>query len=106
VHDRALRAEEQDQISGLDPAVAWDCVVFSAKESVYKAWFPVMRRWLGMLDATITLDPPSGSFGVLLHAGPLVVDGVDRHELRGRYAVRDGRVVTAVTVAVAATAQP
>ena len=28
------------------PAVSWDRLLFSAKESVYKAWFPLTLRWL------------------------------------------------------------
>jgi hypothetical protein len=28
------------------PWVCWDRLLFSAKESVYKAWYPLARRWL------------------------------------------------------------
>jgi 4'-phosphopantetheinyl transferase EntD len=45
--------------------VPWEAVVFSAKESVFKAWFPLTGRWLDYLDADIELDPDGGTFRVL-----------------------------------------
>ena len=50
--ERALLAE----LTGRRPgSVHWDRVLFSAKESVYKAWFPLTRRWLGFEQADIEL---------------------------------------------------
>ena len=43
------------------PAVCWDRLLFSAKESVYKAWFPLTGRWLGFDDADVTITP-DGTF--------------------------------------------
>ena len=40
------------------PTCAWDKILFSAKESVYKAWFPLTGRWLGFEDAE--LAPAAG----------------------------------------------
>jgi 4'-phosphopantetheinyl transferase EntD len=66
-----------------------DRVLFSAKESVYKAWFPVAHRWLGFEQAMIALKS-DGTFDVhVLVAGP--IDG-----MRGRWLARDGLVLTAV----------
>ena len=42
--------------------VAWERVVFSAKESVFKAWWPLTQTWLDFADATILLDPRAGRF--------------------------------------------
>ena len=36
--------------------------MFCAKESVYKAWFPMTGRWLGFEDATLTVEPNAGIF--------------------------------------------
>jgi 4'-phosphopantetheinyl transferase EntD len=33
------------------PDVRWDRLLFSAKESVYKAWYPLAKSWLGFEDA-------------------------------------------------------
>ncbi|HEY3956792.1 MAG TPA: 4'-phosphopantetheinyl transferase superfamily protein [Streptosporangiaceae bacterium] len=35
------------------PGVCWDRLLFSAKEAVYKAWYPVTGRWLGFEQASI-----------------------------------------------------
>ena len=40
-------------------SVHWDTLLFTAKEATYKAWFPLTRRWLGFVDAHITLVPDS-----------------------------------------------
>ncbi len=83
--------------------VAWDRLVFSAKESAYKVWYPIMRSWLDFDGARIHIHPDPtgghrGSLTVQLLASPLVVDDrlVDR--LEGRYAVDSGRIVTAIAV--------
>jgi 4'-phosphopantetheinyl transferase EntD len=69
--------------------------VFSAKESIYKAWFPLARRWLGFEDALVTLDL-DGGFDV-----HLLVPAIPQLEtpLHGRWTARNGLVVTALTVA-------
>ena len=42
---------------------------------VYKAWFPLTRRWLDFEEALVTPDPEAGTFTArLLVPGP-VVDG-------------------------------
>ena len=73
--------------------VSWDTLLFSAKESVYKTWFPLTRSWLGFEEAEVVLDP-GGTFTarLLVPAGPLP------ELLRGRWAAADGLVATAVAV--------
>ncbi|HEY5285989.1 MAG TPA: 4'-phosphopantetheinyl transferase superfamily protein [Solirubrobacteraceae bacterium] len=78
--------------------VHWDRLLFSAKESVYKAWFPLAKRWLGFEDAVITIDPGSGSFSArLLVSGPPMADG-PLQGFSGRWMVREGIVLTAIAV--------
>ena len=46
-------------------------LVFSAKEAVYKAWFPLTGRWLGFEDVELSVEP--GEFCArLLVPGPVV----------------------------------
>jgi 4'-phosphopantetheinyl transferase EntD len=57
---------EREHIAGLarrSPGVCWDRLLFSAKESVYKAWYPLTGRWLGFEDARIefTTDDDEGA---------------------------------------------
>jgi len=44
-----------------EPGVWWDRLLFSAKEAIYKAWYPLTRQWLGFEEADVELDP-SGTF--------------------------------------------
>lgn len=67
-----------------------DRLVFSAKESVYKVWYPIARVWLGFEDAYIEFDAGERRFEArILCDGPLTT-------LRGTYASVDGVIVTAI----------
>ncbi|WP_210583620.1 4'-phosphopantetheinyl transferase superfamily protein [Streptomyces sp. GESEQ-35] len=85
------------------PAVHWDQLLFSAKESVYKAWFPLTGDHLDFADADIEFEaapgsPPRGGFrAALLVPGPLV-GGRRLTHFEGRWVVRKGLAATAVTV--------
>ncbi|GAB2916866.1 4'-phosphopantetheinyl transferase family protein [Streptomyces heilongjiangensis] len=84
------------------PSVHWDRLLFSAKESVYKAWFPLTGRWLDFSEADIevSVDPGGHTGGLraeLLVPGP-VVDGRRLTAFDGRWSVRRGLVVTSVSV--------
>ena len=79
------------------PEVAWDRLLFSAKESVYKTWFPLTGRWLGFEDAEL-VPAPDGTFRArLLVEGP-TVDGVVVSAFEGRWAVDAGILVTAIAL--------
>jgi 4'-phosphopantetheinyl transferase EntD len=90
------------ELAASDPGVCWDRLLFSAKESVYKAWFPLAKRWLGFEDAALELDPQRCTFiARLLVPGP-VLGGAELRQLDGRWLLSDGLVLTSVTVAAAA----
>ncbi|MFD3513677.1 4'-phosphopantetheinyl transferase [Streptomyces sp. NPDC058657] len=84
------------------PAVRWDRLLFSAKESVYKAWFPLTERFLTFEDARITWEAPadgsaatSGGFTAeLLVGGPWPTG----RRLRGRWNLQDGLLCTAIAL--------
>ncbi|MFE9692482.1 4'-phosphopantetheinyl transferase [Micromonospora sp. NPDC005806] len=81
------------------PTVHWGRLLFSSKESVYKAWYPVTGRWLGFEDAELSVDPAAGSFMArLLVDGTRTDGGPPLTELRGRWLVAHGLIVTAVSV--------
>ncbi|WP_045878091.1 4'-phosphopantetheinyl transferase superfamily protein [Pseudofrankia sp. DC12] len=111
-----------------EPEVHWDRLLFCAKESVYKTWFPLAGGWLGFEEALVTLDdgpatgrpadggPPgdrptgdaarpggtarrTGSFTAkLLVAGPVLPDGQRLTLLRGRYLVTAGLILAVVAI--------
>jgi 4'-phosphopantetheinyl transferase EntD len=86
------------QLAAVMPCVCWDRLLFSAKESVYKTWFPLARRWLGFESADILIDPRAGTFTArLLVQGPLV-NGSPLTLLNGRWLADHGLLVTAVVL--------
>ncbi|GIG20979.1 4'-phosphopantetheinyl transferase [Cellulomonas chitinilytica] len=84
---------EREALRSVDPARCPDRVLFSAKESVYKVWYPQVRTWLGFEDVDVRLG--DGTFVARIGRDGLGVD-----ELHGRWAARGGLVVTAVTLAL------
>lgn len=95
------RPEELPWLGRLEqelPDVHWDRLLFSAKESVYKAWFPLAGRWLGFKDAVVELDPGPRTFTArLLVPGPRLADGPLR-ALSGKWTVSEGTILTAVAL--------
>jgi 4'-phosphopantetheinyl transferase EntD len=78
--------------------VCWDRLFFSAKESVYKAWFTLTARWLGFEDVAVTMEPLTNKFHArFLVAGPMA-KGRRISEFEGQYCIEDGLILTAVSV--------
>jgi 4'-phosphopantetheinyl transferase EntD len=80
------------------PGLFWDRMLFSAKESVYKAWFPLTRRWLNFEDASVDIDPVRKTFTARLLVDGPVVKGAVLTGFAGRWLVRDGLVITAIVI--------
>lgn len=89
---RALEALSREE------PLNWDRLLFSIKESVYKAWFPLAERWLGFEDAEVTIDREHRSFSArLLVPGPRV-EGKQLCGFSGRWLVHDGLLLAAIAV--------
>ncbi|MEV5550568.1 4'-phosphopantetheinyl transferase superfamily protein [Streptomyces sp. NPDC052309] len=96
-------ADRLRRLAAEHPAIHWDRLLFSAKESVYKAWFPLTGKWLDFAEADIEIRPdPDDRHGGTLRAALLVpgplVGGRRRSHFEGRWTARQGLVATAVTV--------
>ncbi|MFJ1709061.1 4'-phosphopantetheinyl transferase [Kitasatospora sp. NPDC088346] len=90
--------QEQSRIAELQaeqPQVHWDRMLFSAKESVYKAWFPLTRRFLEFEEADITLAP-DGTWSARLLVDGTTADGGPLRGFNGRWLVQDDLVLTAI----------
>ncbi|MFD0021730.1 4'-phosphopantetheinyl transferase [Streptomyces sp. NPDC058382] len=80
------------------PGVCWDRLLFSAKEAVFKVWFPLTGRPLDFTEADIRIDPGSESFSArLLVPGPHV-DGERVEEFNGRWLSHRGVLLTAIAL--------
>jgi 4'-phosphopantetheinyl transferase EntD len=92
---------EPAMVAGLDrrEQIWWDRLLFSAKESVYKAWYPLTGRWLGFEDAEVTVHPTDRTFTArILVDGTTTDGGPPLTTMTGRWLVRDGYVLTAITL--------
>jgi 4'-phosphopantetheinyl transferase EntD len=74
VQEMVCLAAERAHLTALadtSPGTCWDRLLFSAKESVYKAWFPLTRSWLGFEDASIEFSPDGGFTARILIPAPI-----------------------------------
>lgn len=92
---RVCTPAEQAWLAYAPPdGLPWPLLIFSAKESIYKAWYPFTGRWLGFQDVTLRLDPPGRAFEAELPDGLSV---------SGRFAASSRHVFTLVVLAARAT---
>lgn len=98
---------EREQLGLLPTNVAcWDRLLFSAKESVYKSWFPLMGRYLDFQDADVVISNDSLSSGGASHgtfAARLLVPGpvVGNSKLQlltGKWMVAQKFLLTAIVL--------
>jgi 4'-phosphopantetheinyl transferase EntD len=80
------------------PGTPWDRLLFSMKESVYKAWYPYTGQRLYFEDADVTIDADCGAFTarLLVPARPGSPPGPRR--LEGRWLVRAGLLASAIAI--------
>jgi 4'-phosphopantetheinyl transferase EntD len=96
--------EERDWLERLGPAdgACWDRLLFCAKESVFKAWYPLTRRELGFTEAVIDVDPDGGTFVArLLVDGGALPDGGRLTDFAGRWLAGEGLLITAIATPAA-----
>jgi 4'-phosphopantetheinyl transferase EntD len=84
--------------------ISADRLLFSAKEAIYKAWFPLTGSWLDFDDAEITFVDHAQAFtGRLRVAGP-DVDGERLRQFSGNWGASNGVLMTAIAVERSRTA--
>ena len=91
-------ARERAWVATARPGVHWDRLLFSAKERVFKAWFPLARDWLGFEQAVVSFHPTECTFQVQLLVPLPALFGGGPEYLTGRFLVRDGLLLTAIVV--------
>lgn len=101
VFELVARPEEQQQLAALAtgyPQVHWERLLFTMKESVYKAWFPITHRWLDFQEASIRIDPDAERFvAELLVPGP-ELHGTELTAFHGRFLVQDDLALSAIVL--------
>ena len=99
--EEAVLPIEREHLADLrrhDRDVHWDRLLFSAKESVYKAWFPLAECWLGFEDVQVTFHPEDGGFTARLRGTQRVSGGVELTGFTGRWLAVGNLVLTSVVV--------
>lgn len=71
-------SEMASRLRARHTSISWDTIVFSAKESVFKLWYPLTLRWLDFTDVGVLVEP-SGR----LHA--TFCDAIGGHHLDGAW---------------------
>jgi 4'-phosphopantetheinyl transferase EntD len=94
---RPEELDRLDELSAEDPDRRWDRLLFTMKESVYKAWFPLTGRWLDFQQASVRIDPAGGFLAELLVPGPQLA-GVELRAFEGRFLVTGGLAFSAIVV--------
>lgn len=107
VLDSVAGPEEQAwAVAGGTDGPCRDRLLFSAKEAVYKAWFPLTGSWLGFGDVVLEADPGARTFTArLLVPGPTVA-GRPLRAFSGRWTTGHGLLATAVVVPAPAVGPP
>ncbi|GAA5191282.1 4'-phosphopantetheinyl transferase superfamily protein [Rugosimonospora acidiphila] len=86
---------ELARINGLD-GVCFDRLLFSIKESIYKAWYPRTHKFLDFTDAAVSIVPHQGTFTARILAPPARIAGTRISGFTGRWLARDGLLLTAI----------
>ncbi|MGA2365907.1 MAG: 4'-phosphopantetheinyl transferase superfamily protein [Steroidobacteraceae bacterium] len=98
VLERVSNPEERAWLSSAPKGLHWDRVLFSAKESLYKAWFPLTRRKLGFDEVSVSFEPGSGAFAARLRVAPVSGPDLQFCTFAGRFLVDNGLVLTAAVL--------
>lgn len=86
--------EEQNWLSTLSDGLYWAKLIFSAKESIYKTYFPLCETYLDFLEATLEIDRANQSFKATILVD--ICEKLGTQNLEGRYSITDDFFYTAV----------
>ena len=95
IAERVLLPEELEAVQALREDRQWVATLlrFSFKEAIYKALNPLVQRYIGFEEASISLRT-DGTSAVTLH----LEDGPEPEWIEGRFAWLDGAVLSSVRV--------
>lgn len=96
--EEIVRRDERAQPTPIGmPIELWEKIVFSAKESVFKAWFPATGTWLGFPDCRIGVEDSGTITAEVITARPTFWP----KETLGSWSVNAGYVRTSVWIPAA-----
>jgi 4'-phosphopantetheinyl transferase EntD len=93
----SLDAERKWLSQMAEPGICWDRLLFSIKESIYKAWYPATKMWLDFDQAYVTIHSGNGTFSIELLINPAIIPK-QFLSFSGRYCVIDSLILTSMCV--------
>ena len=90
--------EEIEKLRALGTTACWDRLLFSAKESVFKVWFPMTERWLDFRDVNVTFLPEAGCFHAEIRVCKATGGEAHRGWMDGKFVVRERVLLSAVVL--------
>ena len=81
-----------------DDPYAWK-LIFSAKESIYKCLYPLLKHWIGFADATVICDFDAGSYRVLMSEKLNIPENIVS-KMQGRFIVGEDYIFTSMIVSL------
>lgn len=78
--------------------ISWDRLLFCAKESVFKAWYPIMKCWLGFEEACVVIDPIAMTFQAQIRPKHPRAQKMSSLLWHGRFAQNVNHIFTAIVV--------
>src|SRR5262245_40707243 len=98
VLERISLPVERIWIDGATSLFPWELLLFSAKERVFKVWYPLVGTWLGFRHARIEFDVAAHGFrAFVLPDAPGAGRNAPR-ELGGRFCVSGQHVLTSAFI--------
>lgn len=85
-------------LAASEPLIAWDRLLFSAKEAIFKAWFPITGTWLDFTECTVRIDAPGAMFRGVLHPEGDTDQEFGITAIEGHWGLMGSRLLTAVVV--------
>jgi 4'-phosphopantetheinyl transferase EntD len=90
--EKYIHSEYEQQFMKENPELP-ERLIFSAKESLYKAFYPLMRRYFGFLSVELEIEPASGSIQYRPATATEVVFP-DRVKFDGRFLITENHLIT------------
>jgi 4'-phosphopantetheinyl transferase EntD len=87
-------AQAIERLAAQDPTTPWGRLLFSAKETVYKAWYPLRHEWLGFEEAGVELSTDGTFLARIRRADTAPLP----RAVSGRWARGNGVVITALVL--------
>jgi len=83
---------EQNWLQHTDDPLQWAKLIFSAKESIFKSIWPILRHFVDFQDIGIQINIDTGSFTPVEWADNLPASIIQ--SIKGRYLLQDGWIST------------